>query len=100
MTENENIKQLLKIKAAAKKLVSIFPETIPEDCEKTKFDIPAYIIEELNQALNNRKHIIISNSCVSCASVDGDCCGMIYWADDGKFLCNECGREFDIKLAK
>ncbi len=42
----------------------------------------------------------IDNSCVPCAAIDGDCCGVLYWTDDGRFLCNECGREFDIKLAK
>ena len=39
----------------------------------------------------------ISNSCLPCSAINGDCCGVLYWADGGKSLCNECGREFDVK---
>ncbi len=40
----------------------------------------------------------IDHNCVPCASMSGACCGVIYWSDDGQFLCNECGRVFDITL--
>ena len=51
-------------------------------------------IKALQSQLDKVKRI--SNSCVPCSAIDGDCCGVIYWTDDGKFLCNECGREFNI----
>ena len=51
-------------------------------------------VDDLQAQLNKVKRI--SNSCVPCSAIDGDCCGVIYWTDEGKFLCNECGREFNI----
>ncbi len=38
------------VRAAAKKLLDAFPETMPD--EPTKFDIPAYIVQELRDALD------------------------------------------------
>jgi hypothetical protein len=29
-------------------------------------------------------------------NVIDDCCGCLYWADDGKIKCNECDSEFEI----
>ncbi len=40
----------------------------------------------------------ISDSCISCMYLGGDCCGTLYWTDDGKIKCNECGREFNLSL--
>ena len=40
----------------------------------------------------------IDESCVSCMVLGGECCGMFYWHDDGRVLCNECGREASVKL--
>jgi len=40
----------------------------------------------------------ISNSCVSCDLIGGDCCGVLYCTDSGKFSCNKCGRFFNINL--
>ena len=42
--------RLWKVHSTAKKLVSTFPETMPK--EPTKFDIPAYIVEELRTAIS------------------------------------------------
>ena len=40
----------------------------------------------------------ISHSCVPCLYLGGECCGTLYWSDDGRILCNECGREFELNL--
>ena len=40
----------------------------------------------------------ISNSCLPCMVVGGDCCGVLYWGDGGRVLCNECGKEFNVAL--
>ena len=45
---DDRIKQLEK---ALKKLLSTFPETIPEGQEKLAFDIPGYIVEEARKIL-------------------------------------------------
>ena len=45
MTSESNLHQV------AKKVLSCFPETIPDGQENVEFDIPAYIIEELREAL-------------------------------------------------
>ncbi len=29
--------------------------------------------------------------------LNDDCCGVLYWSADGKILCNECGKEFDLR---
>ena len=44
--------RLKRIEAAAKKLVSCFPKQIKG--EEQKFDIPRYIIDELEDALENK----------------------------------------------
>ncbi len=94
-----------QLRAAAKKLCNCFPEKI--EGEEQKFDIPRYIIDELENVLENilkkttpKKNRQVANSCVPCAAIDGDCCGVLYWTDDGKFLCNECMQEFDIEWVK
>ena len=53
-------------------------------------------IKQLTAELDKHRNQRISNSCVPCSAINGDCCGVIYWSDDGKFLCNECEREFNI----
>ena len=42
-----------KVWAAAKKLVDTFPATMPK--EPTKFNIPAYIVQELREAITAAK---------------------------------------------
>lgn len=55
-------------------------------------------IETLTAELEKLKKQRISNSCVPCVYLGGDCCGVMYWSDEGKILCNECGREFEVAL--
>lgn len=47
---NETSISTLTVLEAAKKLVNTFPERMPD--EPTKFDIPAYIVQELRDAID------------------------------------------------
>lgn len=43
-----------RIKVAAKELLDAFPDKIPQDCEDLKFNIPAYLVQELEKALREK----------------------------------------------
>jgi len=49
----ELLEELSSLRAVAKKVIDCFPERIEED---EKFNIPAYIIEELREALKERNN--------------------------------------------
>ena len=46
----------------------------------------------------NKEPESITKSCLPCACIGSNCCGCLYWSDDGKVLCNECDREFEVSL--
>jgi len=48
------VKFLRKIWKSAKKVASCFPEKIPEGTDAVRFDIPAYVIDELRNALKEK----------------------------------------------
>ena len=46
--------ELKRLREIARKVVLCFPEIIPEGQEETKFNIPAYIIEELRNEIKGK----------------------------------------------
>lgn len=57
-------------------------------------------VAEIQTELDKLKSQRISRSCVPCSAIAGDCCGVLYWADDGRMLCNECKKEFDVSVTQ
>ena len=53
--------------------------------------------EQLQAKLKKSKKLSILN-CIECDYLSTDCCGILYNSKDGRILCNDCGREFDITL--
>lgn len=49
--------QIKSLLAAAKKVLLVFPETVPDGIDTLSFNIPGYIIEDLREAVNTiEKH--------------------------------------------
>ena len=54
-------------------------------------DIPRLIGMAKRNIVNPLNFVIPHNSLLS------DCCGVLYWGDDGWVRCNECNKVFYIK---
>lgn len=51
--KEKNNHPFIQLREAAKKTALCFPSVIPKGQERVSFNIPAYVIEELNQALGD-----------------------------------------------
>ncbi len=62
--------------------------------------VQEWIIDGLVEALKpgEPKRKPVDESCLPCMYLGGECCGMFYWHNDGRVLCNECGREAEMEL--
>ncbi len=58
---------------------------------KKGLDIAVAVIKQLELRPKDQ-------SCVPCASIDGNCCGVLFWVNEDVFRCNECGRKFNIEV--
>lgn len=55
------------------------------------------ILREYDRLKETKK---IDHSCLPCVAMDGDCCGVLYWADNGDIKCNECGMVFKVEAER